>query len=147
MISLVEIMEQRQIQERNENRQEKELLQEIENYSLLKTFTSKEYIVKQGQNIRYLPVIYNGCVKVFCNEDSIDFLLYFIESGESCIYSFAHIHDTKPAEFSAITELDSELLLLPIDKVMLWIKKFPSLNSIILNNYKKHLFILLMIKK
>jgi len=117
---------------------EKELLQEIEKYSILKTFTIGEYIVKQGHYVKYLPIIQCGCVKVFCNEDAKDFLLYFIESGESCIYSFAHINNNAQAEFSAVAEIDSLLLLLPIEKVKLWVKKFLSLNSIILNNYQKH---------
>lgn len=116
----------------------KELLYEIEKHAIQRVFKTNEYIVKQGDFIKYLPILREGCIKVFCNEDTIDFLLYFIESGESCIYSFAHVNNEKQAEFSAITELDSELLLLPIDRVRLWIKKFPSLNTIVLNNYKKH---------
>ncbi|CAM1344654.1 Crp/Fnr family transcriptional regulator [Tenacibaculum amylolyticum] len=116
----------------------KELLYEIEKYALQKVFKANEYIVKQGDFIKYLPILRKGCIKVFCSEDTIDFLLYFIEPGESCIYSFAHINNEKQAEFSAIAELESELLLLPIDRVKLWIKKFPSLNAIVLNNYKKH---------
>lgn len=117
---------------------EADLIQEIEECSILKTFEANQYVVKQGQFIKYLPIIQSGCVKVFCNEDEISFLLYYIESGESCIYSFAHIDNNDRANFSAMTEMDSDLLLLPIDKVGLWIKKYPSLNSIILNNYKKH---------
>jgi CRP/FNR family transcriptional regulator len=117
---------------------ENELLHEIEKHAIIKAFDTDEYIVKQGQYIKFLPIIRKGCVKVFCSEDAIDFLLYFIQSGESCIYSFAHISSGKKAEFSAIAELDSELLLLPIDKVIVWIKRFPSLNAIILTNYGKH---------
>ncbi|WP_411028810.1 Crp/Fnr family transcriptional regulator [Spongiimicrobium sp. 3-5] len=117
---------------------EKELLQEIETHSFFKSYSPQEYIVQEGQYVRHLPIIRSGCVKVFSNEDSIQFLLYYIKSGGSCIYSFAHTFNTGPAEFSAIAELDSQLLLLPIEKVYLWIKKFPSLNSIILDNYKKH---------
>ncbi len=117
---------------------EKGLLQDIEKYAILKSFITDEYIVKQGQHIRFLPIIRKGCVKVFCSEESIDFLLYFIKSGESCIYSFAHTDQSKPAEFSAKAETDCELLLLPIDKVSLWLKKFPSLTGIIIGNYKKH---------
>ncbi len=117
---------------------EKELIQEIEEHSILKTFKKGEFIVKQGQYIRFLPIIQNGCVKVFCNEQSIDFLLYFLESGESCIYSFAHVNNGEQANFSAIAERDSHLLLLPVDKVKFWMKKHPSFSSIILNNYKKH---------
>ena len=117
---------------------EKELLQEIEEYSLLKSFKAGQNIVKQGQHIKFLPIIQSGCVKVFCNEDDKDFLLYYINSGESCIYSFAHLNNGNQANFSALAELDSDLLLLPADRVMLWVKKYPSLNNIILNNYKRH---------
>ena len=117
---------------------EQELLQEIEEYSLLKSFKAGENIVKQGQYIKFLPIIQSGCVKVFCNEDDRDFLLYFIKSGESCIYSFAHLNNDNQANFSALAELDSDLLLLPADRVKLWVKKYPSLNSIILKNYRRH---------
>ena len=117
---------------------EKKLIQEIEEHSLLKSFKVGEKIVKQGQYIKFLPIIQSGCVKVFCNEDGKDFLLYFIESGESCTYSFAHLNNNNQASFSALAELDSDLLLLPADRVTLWMKKYSSLNNIILNNYRRH---------
>ncbi|MEM7084686.1 MAG: Crp/Fnr family transcriptional regulator [Bacteroidota bacterium] len=117
---------------------EKELLAEIERYSFLKSYAAQEYIIKQGQYVKFLPIIQTGTVKVFSNEDALQFLLYYIQSGESCIYSFAHTFNTEPAEFSAIAESDSQLLLLPMERVNLWINKFPSLNVIILNNYRKH---------
>lgn len=117
---------------------EKKLVQEIEEFSSLKTFDEQEYIVKQGKYVKFLPILQNGCIKVFCKEDSIDFLLYFIKPGASCIFSFAHVHDQKPLEFMAVAELKSTVLLLPIDKVRFWIKEYPSLNSIILNSYKEH---------
>jgi len=117
---------------------EKELLEEIEKYSVLKKIEKGDYIVKQGQYIKFLPIIRNGCVKVFSHEDSKDFLLYFIESGESCIYSFAHLNNNQKANFSAFAELNSDLLLLPIDRVKIWLKKYPSLANMMLNNFNKH---------
>lgn len=117
---------------------EKELLKEIEEYSTVKSFLSQEYIVEQGKFIRSLPIVLSGNIKVFSNEDSIQFLLYYISSGESCIYSFAHIFNNEPAEFSAIAELDSELLLLPIKKVNQWLKKYPSFSSLVLSDYQRH---------
>ena len=117
---------------------EKELLKEIEEYSTLKSFHSQEYIVKQGKFIRFLPIVVSGNIKVFSNEDSIQFLLYYISSGGSCIYSFAHIFNNEPAEFSAIAELDSELLLLPINKVNQWLKKYPSFSNLVLSDYQRH---------
>ncbi|EDP70738.1 transcriptional regulator, Crp family protein [Flavobacteriales bacterium ALC-1] len=117
---------------------EKDLLKEIEEHSTLKSFNSQEYIVEQGKFIRFLPIVLSGNIKVFSNEDSIQFLLYYISSGESCIYSFAHIFNNEPAEFSAIAELDSELLLLPINKVNQWLKQYPSFSSLVLSDYQRH---------
>ncbi|AXT20305.1 Crp/Fnr family transcriptional regulator [Flavobacteriaceae bacterium AU392] len=117
---------------------EKELLTEIEKYSTIKSFLAKEYIVKQGTFIRFLPIVLTGNIKVFSDEDTVQFLLYYISSGGSCIYSFAHTFNNEPVEFSAIAELDSELLLLPLNKVNQWLKKYPSFGHLVLTDYQKH---------
>ena len=43
----------------------------------------------------------------------------------------------EPAAFSAISDMDSKLLLLPIDKVQGWLKKYPSFCNIVLTDYQK----------
>ena len=117
---------------------EKEVLKEIYEHSKEKSFPAQSYVVKQGQYVRFLPIVLKGSIKVFSVEETLQFLLYYISSGETCIFSFAHIFNEKPIEFSAITEVDSELLLLPIDKVTSWIKKYPSFSNLLLQNYQRH---------
>lgn len=117
---------------------DKEVLKEIHDHSKKKSFSAQTHVVKQGQYVRFLPIVLNGSIKVFSTEENNQFLLYHITSGETCIFSFAHIFNEKPIEFSAITEVDSELLLLPIDKVTSWIKKYPSFSNLLLQNYQKH---------
>ncbi|WP_396591799.1 Crp/Fnr family transcriptional regulator [Allomuricauda sp. R78024] len=117
---------------------EKELVAEIEQYSSIKNFEVKEYIVKEGEFIRSLPIVLDGSIRVYSTEDTMQFLLYYISSGVSCIYSFAHTFNNEPAEFSAITEVKSTLMLLPLERVRLWLKKYPSFASIVLNDYQKH---------
>ena len=117
---------------------DKEILTEIHEHSKKKSFSAQSYVVKQGQYVRFLPIVLNGSIKVFSTEESNQFLLYYITSGATCIFSFAHIFNEKPIEFSAISETDSELLLLPIDKVTSWIKKYPSFGNLLLQNYQKH---------
>lgn len=117
---------------------EKELLKEIEEFSSIKSFTAQEYIVKQGDYIRFLPIILSGSVKVFSTEDTVQFLLYYISSGGSCIYSFAHTFNNEPTEFSAIAELDSELLLLPQNKVADWLRVYPSFSNLVITDYQRH---------
>lgn len=113
------------------------LLEEIENIALTKQFNTGDYIVKQGDYIRYLPIVLEGNVKVYTTENDIQFLLYYIAAGESCIYSFAHTLSNKPAEFSAKAESNCTLLLLPKHKVNEWLKKYPNFGSIVITDYQK----------
>ena len=117
---------------------EKELLKEIEEHASVKRFSAHEYIVRQGSFIRFLPIVIDGRVKVFSDEDTVQFLLYYIVSGASCIYSFAHTFNNGPAEFSAVAEVESQLLLLPFPKVISWLKKYPSFGYLVLTDYQKH---------
>lgn len=117
---------------------EQEFLDEIRENSSLKRFAAQEYIIQQGQYIQELPIVLSGSVKVFCEEETVRFLLYFIAPGEPCIFSFAHLFNEEPIEFSAFAELDCELLMLPVRKVQDWVRKYPSLANMLLASYQKH---------
>jgi len=117
---------------------ESELLSEIRKNSTEKVYPKGEFIIQQGQYVRHLPIVKKGVVKVFTFENELEFLLYFIKTGDSCIYSFAHIDNGAKANFSAVAKEDCTLLLLPIEKVRFWIKKFSSLNRIMIRSYKLH---------
>ncbi len=115
-----------------------ELLQEISSHSSIREFKPKEYVIHQGDMIRFLPIVIEGSVKVCCDEDTIQFLLYHVNSGESCIFSYAHMFSDSPAEFYAMAELESRLALLPIDKVREWFHNHPPFSHMILKGYQKH---------
>jgi len=119
---------------------EKPLLEAIATCALVEKFPKTQYIVRQGQYIRFLPIVLRGNVKVFSQEDTIQFLLYYINPGDPCIFSFAHIFDFNdaPIEFSAIAETDSELLMLPIHQVHHWIRQYVSFNQMLLKGYQRH---------
>lgn len=119
---------------------EKKVLEEIEAQASTKKFEAQEFVIRQGEYIRFLPIVLHGSIKVFSHEESTQFLLYYITSGDPCIFSFAHIFDFKrePVEFSAITESASELLLLPIHKVHTWLRQYSSFSQMLLKGYQKH---------
>lgn len=116
----------------------KELFEEIENHSSTRTYSAQQHIIQQGQIIRFLPIVLSGSVKVYSQEEAIQFLLYYISSGETCIFHFAHIFNDQPVEFSAIAEKESELILLPIHKVQEWYNRYPRFNDVLLRAYQKH---------
>ncbi|MFZ4929207.1 Crp/Fnr family transcriptional regulator [Chryseobacterium sp. Mn2064] len=116
----------------------KELISEIEKFGIIKEFPNNDFIVKQGQLIRYLPIVLEGNVKAYSEEDGMQFLLYFIQQGSSCIFSFVHLFNQNPIDFSAISEGKSSILLIPIDKAKEWLIRYPSFNNLIINEFQKH---------
>ncbi|MFS4473296.1 Crp/Fnr family transcriptional regulator [Chryseobacterium sp. T20] len=116
----------------------KELITEIEKFGIIKTFSTQDFIVKQGQLIRYLPIVLEGNVKAYSEEDGVQFLLYFIPPGSSCIFSFVHLFNQHPIDFSAIPEGQSTILLIPIDKAKEWLIRYPSFNNLIIAEFQKH---------
>lgn len=125
----------------------KELIEDIEKSGHIKLYSENDFIIKQGQQVRYLPIILEGLVKVYSNEDGIQFLLYYIFPKEACIFSFAHLFSSVPIDFSAVSESESNVLLIPIEKAREWTMKYPSFNHMIINGFQKHYEVLLQTTK
>ncbi len=116
----------------------KGIIEQFEKHASPKSFRADDIVIKQGQNLRFLPIVINGSVKVYSDEEDTQFLLYYVTAGETCIFSFAHIFHEEQMGFSAVAETDSELLLLPIDKVREWFAKYPHFSHLLLKGYQKH---------
>lgn len=115
----------------------KELLSEIARHGIVKELGINEFVVRQGQFVRYLPIVITGTVKVYCEEEDTQFLLYYIYPGATCIFSFANLFGEKQVAFSGITEEATSILLIPVDKAKEWILKYPTFTMMIINEYQK----------
>jgi CRP/FNR family transcriptional regulator, anaerobic regulatory protein len=115
-----------------------DLIADLKKFGTIKEFSGNDFVIKQGQYVRSLPIVLNGNIKVYSQEEELQFLLYYISQGQACIFSFAHLFDNKPIEFSAISEGSSALLLIPIDKAKEWLVKYPAFNTLIINEFQKH---------
>jgi CRP/FNR family transcriptional regulator len=85
-------------------------------------------ILKAGQFIQAVPIVLKGWVKVITRNEDREFLLYYIHPNESCIMSFFGVIQEESSKIVAITEAETELLLLPSDQVRLWSKQYPEFN-------------------
>lgn len=92
-------------------------------------------ILREGQYIKVIPIVIEGLLKVFSSFDDKDLLLYYIKPSESCIMSFSSSIKDEPSNVYAITEEDSKILLLPVDKVSKWVDDFPSMNQLFHQQY------------
>ncbi|OQP45121.1 hypothetical protein A4H97_32805 [Niastella yeongjuensis] len=120
-----------------------ELLQEIITHGVIKSFDTDEFVIKQGQLIKHLPIVLEGILKVFSDEDNYQFLLYYIHPGATCIFSFAHFFGEKKLAFSGTAEMASSVLLIPVQKAREWMIKYPVFSAMILKEYEKHYYDLL----
>lgn len=98
-------------------------------------FEKDTEIVKLGQYIKFIPLVLEGTIKVFTRFEDKELLLYYIESGESCIMSFNAGIKNSPSKVFAIAEENTLLLLLPAEKIAQWIKTYPSVNQLFYNLY------------
>ncbi len=113
----------------------KNLIQEIAKYGVVKNIENKTTILTTGDNVRMLPVVLDGIIKVYSIYEDKEFLLYYLKSSESCIMSFSACIENKKSEITAITESDSTLILLPSEKVKFWLKKYESFNKLFFKLY------------
>ena len=116
----------------------KKLIDSLYDYGTIKKFTEGEYVIKQGQYAKFLPIVLNGIVKVSCYENELHFFLYFIRSNQTCILSFVHIKNQEPVKFSGIAEVNSEILLLPMENLDNWLVKYPDFYAYIIESYHRH---------
>jgi CRP/FNR family transcriptional regulator len=115
----------------------KDLLNEIVEYGRVKALEPNEFLVKQGQVVKDLPIVLQGTVKVFTQADDFQFLLYYIYPGATCISSFAHLFGEKGIGFSGVADEKSLVLLIPIQKAREWVLKYPAFNTMILSEYQR----------
>ena len=113
----------------------KELLDEILSVSEIVKFESGTVLVQEGQFVKVIPIVLKGLVKVFTRHEDKELLLYYIKPDESCIMSFSSaIHNSKSKIF-AVTESNSDILLVPSSKITQWVKDYPSINILFYNQY------------
>lgn len=115
---------------------EPELLDEIEANGKCKLIKQGERLLDIGQDITVMPLIFSGAIKILREDDQGDeLLLYFIEKGDTCAMTFSCCLGSGKSEIRAIAESDTELLMIPIEKMDEWMVKYQSWREFILDSY------------
>ncbi len=113
----------------------KELITEILETSAIKTFPVGTELVREGQYVKFIPIVLEGLIKVLTNMEDKELLLYYIQNEQSCIMSFSSCINNEKSKIVAITEEESVILLIPAEKLRLWVGKYPSLNKLFFQQY------------
>lgn len=114
---------------------EDKLLLEIAEYGQWVELGAGTQLLKEGQYVKVVPIVIAGLVKVFTQVENKELLLYYIKPSESCIMSFSAVLNNDPSKIFAVTEADSQLLLIPAEKISHWLKTYPKLNELFYQQY------------
>ena len=119
---------------------EKELLVEILATGTYKKVDEGSELIDIGSEIKYMPLVINGAIKILREDENGDELaLYFIEQGDTCAMTITCCFGSAKSKIRAIAERDSELLMIPVQKIAEWMSKYKTWQSFILQSYHERM--------
>lgn len=117
---------------------QKELDTEFHDIAKTMYLNAGQELLRENSYVHAIPILNSGLLGVYrTDQDGREILLYYIKPGESCIMSFLSGIHNDTSKVKAIAEEDSELILIPVDKVGAWVKKYPEWTDYIFKLYHR----------
>lgn len=113
-----------------------DLLSKIFEVSEIITVAEHTELVREGQYVKYIPIVLSGLVKVMTSFEEKELLLYYIKPDQSCIMSFSSMMNDAKSKIFAISEEKSEILLIPTQYLIKWVTEFPQVNRLFYQQYE-----------
>lgn len=116
---------------------EPEFKTELLQYGKLVSFKKGDVIVKEGQYVKFLPLVITGSIRVFQQKEDREILLYYVRAEETCTMSLAAAYfNNKSTSYGVVTE-PADVLVFPADRINSWQLKYPSWNKYVLYMFRK----------
>ncbi len=115
---------------------EKALIDEIALISSYKKFNPDEYLIEIGDNIKSMPLLMEGAIKILREDEKGDeFLLYFLERGDTCAMTLTCCMGKSKSKIRAIAETAGSMVMIPIEKMEEWLTKYKSWRNFVFESY------------
>lgn len=114
-----------------------DFVNEVHEYGLTDKIKAKTELIREGEKIKYIPFMIKGSVKVYCLNDGRELIYYYVRPNESCVMTFSSIFSNYISRIYAITEEESEVLLIPVSVMHDWLVRFPGINRVFYQEYDK----------
>lgn len=119
---------------------EPNLLEEIAKAGILKEVSEGAKLMEIGQYITSMPLLVSGAIKILREDSQGDeLLLYFLEKGDTCALTLSFNRGQRKSEIRAIAELDTVLIMIPIQKMEEWSSNYKSWRNFIFDSYQNRL--------
>lgn len=114
-----------------------EFLEEIKNNTSIAQIKSKTEVIAEGDRIRNIPFVINGCLKVYSLNDGRELIYNYIKSGETCLMSFSTIFSDYLSRVYVVSEEDTEAVIIPVPVLHDWLIRFPEINKLFYYEFDK----------
>ena len=116
----------------------KDLVEVLKDNSIVVEVNDNETILKDNEYVKNIPLVIDGRIKVMRNDESgKEVLLYYINPGESCALSIAAGLNHQKSIAYAVADKHTRFMAISVEKLDELIKKFPYLNSFVLELFHK----------
>ncbi|MEM7660516.1 MAG: Crp/Fnr family transcriptional regulator [Bacteroidota bacterium] len=100
-------------------------------------------LLREGQYVSGVPLVLDGLVKVFTQQENREFLLYYIQPSQSCIMSFAASMKGEASRIFAVAEAPTRLMMLPIEHLAGWLRSSSRFSQFFFDQYHQRYDLLL----
>jgi CRP/FNR family transcriptional regulator len=119
---------------------EPELIVEMGEVGRIRETTSDEIIMHVGDELKMIPIVLSGSIKVSReNDEGNELLLYYIEGGDTCAMTLQCCVHKIDSHIKATSMEPSLLMMFPVAKMEDWMDKYKSWREYILQNYHTRL--------
>jgi len=115
---------------------ESELIDEIVEMGKLHHVKEGEVIIDYGQNLKGMPLLLDGAIKILRKDNDGDELaLYFLEIGDSCTMTMNCCMGQQTSKIKAVAETDAKFVTVPAIQMKEWMKKYQSWMAFVFESY------------
>ena len=116
------------------------LLEEIARVGTMRAVPADFELIDIGEPIKGVPLMLNGAIKISRKDANGDeLLLYYLEEGDSCTMTMAWEMGEKKSKIRAVTELPSQLIMVPLSSIEQWSSRYPSWRQFVFKSYHKRM--------
>ncbi len=119
---------------------ESALLQEINQVGTFREIEAGSEIIRSGEYIKSIPLLLTGAIKVLREYDNgEELLLYYVAEGNTCSMSMSCCVEQRKSHIRAVAELDTLLIMIPVQKMEEWLGRYQSWRTFVFSNYQNRI--------
>jgi CRP/FNR family transcriptional regulator len=100
------------------------------------SFNKGDVIVREGQYVKFLPIVLSGSIRVFQKKEDREVLLYYVKPDETCTMSLAAAYFNNKSTSHGVVMEPTDVLIFPADLILSWQLKYPSWNQYVMRMFR-----------